>query len=157
MTSVAAHLRAELLLYLRQQIPNFDYRRDLVLVDLGYSGSIQRALRRIFYIEGIDIRLHGLYLLSIDDAFNRLSGGDTYEGFISDLVVTPHAKRMLTRNVTLLEQMCCSTEGTVRSYRQAVVQRENNSRSDAQRAFTHDVQAGAPVFVAALRDHAAAY
>jgi FMN phosphatase YigB (HAD superfamily) len=152
--AISADIRTELLAYLRRQIPNFDGCRDLVLVDLGYSGSIQQALRRIFDIEGIDIRLHGLYLLSVDDAFNSLSGGDTYEGFISDLVVTPHAKRMLTRNVALLEQMCCSTEGTVRSYRQGVVQRENSSRSAVGRAFTEEVQAGALAFVTALRDHA---
>jgi len=155
--AISADIRSELLTYLRRQIPNFDGCRDLVLIDLGYSGSIQQALRRIFDIEGIEIRLHGLYLLSIDDAFNRLSGGDTYEGFISDLVVTPHAKRMLTRNVALLEQMCCSTEGTIRSYRQGVAQRENDSRSAVGRAFTEEVQAGALAFVAGLRDHAPAY
>ncbi|NVN87229.1 MAG: hypothetical protein HXX15_14210 [Rhodopseudomonas sp.] len=45
MTSVAADLGAELLLYLRQKIPNFDYRRDLVLIDLGYFDGIQQSFR----------------------------------------------------------------------------------------------------------------
>ena len=155
--AISADIRKELLTYLRRQIPHFDGCRDLVVVDLGYSGSIQQALRRIFDIEAIDIRLHGLYLLSLDDAFNKVSGGDTCEGFISDLVVTPHAKRMLIRNVALLEQMCCSTEATVRSYRQGVARREKTSRSAARRAFTQEVQAGALAFVAGLRDHAPAY
>lgn len=74
---MAADLRAELLFYLRQQIPNFDERRDLVLIDLGYSDSIQQSLLRIFDIESIAIRLHGLYLLSIDDIFNKLSADGT--------------------------------------------------------------------------------
>ena len=106
-------MRTELLRYLRQRIPDFDACDDLVLVDLGYAGNIQKALRRILEIEGITTRLHGLYLLTVDDAFDDIVDGDTAEGFISDLVVSPHAKRMLMRNVALLEQMCCASTGSV--------------------------------------------
>ncbi|MEW5323926.1 hypothetical protein V2J23_18275, partial [Geobacillus thermoleovorans] len=87
--------------YLRHAIPDFDRCTDLVLADLGYSGSVQKALRRIFDMEGITIRLHGAYLISLDDTFDDLADGDTAEGFISDLVVTPHVKRMMIRNVAL--------------------------------------------------------
>src|SRR5262249_36492258 len=115
-TALAAGLRARLLAYLRHTIPGFDDCTDLVLADLGYSGSVQKALRRIFDQEGIKIRLHGAYLISLDDAFDDIAEDDTAEGFISDLVVTPHVKRMLIRNVALLEQICCSAEGSVRDY-----------------------------------------
>ncbi|WP_431204882.1 hypothetical protein ACQ86E_07570 [Bradyrhizobium betae] len=86
---LAAGLRARLLAYLRQAIPGFDGCTDLVLADLGYSGSVQKALRRIFDLEGIEIRLHGAYLMSLDDAFDDVAERDSAEGFISDLVVTP--------------------------------------------------------------------
>ncbi len=104
-------MRKALLTYLRATIPDFDNCTDLVLADLGYAGSVQKALRRIFDLEGITTRIHGTYLLTYDDAFDSLAGDDTAEGFISDLIVTPHVKRMLIRNVSLLEQFCCSAEG----------------------------------------------
>ncbi len=129
---LAAGLRARLLAYLRHAIPGFDGCTDLVLADLGYSGSVQKALRRIFDREGIRIRLHGAYLISLDDAFDDLAEDDSAEGFVSDLVVTPHVKRMLIRNVALLEQACCSADGSVRDYDGGQVLREINPRPQAR-------------------------
>jgi len=144
--ALAAGLRARLLAYLRQTIPGFDDCTDLVLADLGYSGSVQKALRRIFDLEGIAIRLHGAYLISLDDAFDDLAEEDSAAGFISDLVVTPHVKRMLIRNVALLEQICCSADGSVRDYDGGAVLREINPRPPQQVALAAEIQAGALAF-----------
>lgn len=143
---LAATLRARLLTYLRHMIPGFDDCTDLVLADLGYSGSVQKALRRVFDLAGLKIRLHGAYLLSLDDAFDDLSDEDSAAGFISDLVVTPHVKRMLIRNVALLEQVCCSGDGSVRDYDGDQVLREINPRPASQIALTAEIQAGALAF-----------
>src|SRR5207245_7627178 len=143
--------------YLRRDIPGFDDCDDLFLIDLGYSGSIQKALRRILDIEGITTRLHGLYLLTMDDAFDDVVDGDTAEGFISDLVVSPHAKRMLMRNVALLEQMCCASTGSVRGYRDGAVVYEDNPHSLRQLAGGREMQAGALAFAKAARQHAPAH
>lgn len=144
---LAAGLRARLLAYLRHAIPGFDHCTDLVLADLGYSGSVQKALRRIFEIEGIKIRLHGAYLISLDDAFDDIAEQDSAAGFISDLVVTPHVKRMLIRNVALLEQICCSADGSVRDYDGGQVLREINPRPESQIALAAEIQAGALAFI----------
>ncbi len=125
---IATAMREYLLAHLRHVISDFDDCTDLVLVDLGYSGSVQKSLRHIFDFEGINITIHGAYLMSLDDAFDDLAPDDTAEGFISDLVVTPHVKRMLMRNVALLEQLCCSPVGSVRGYRANEVLREINPR-----------------------------
>lgn len=143
---LAAGMRARLLAYLRHTIPGFDRCTDLVLADLGYSGSVQKALRRIFDIEGIKIRLHGAYLISLDDAFDEIAEQDSATGFISDLVVTPHVKRMLIRNVALLEQICCSADGSVRDYDGGRVLREINPRPESQIALAAEIQAGALAF-----------
>lgn len=147
MVELAAGLRARLLAYLRHAIPGFDHCTDLVLADLGYSGSVQKALRRIFEIEGIKIRLHGAYLISLDDAFDDIAEQDSAAGFISDLVVTPHVKRMLIRNVALLEQICCSADGSVRDYDGGQVLREINPRPEGQLALAAEIQAGALAFI----------
>lgn len=143
---LAAGLRVRLLAYLRHAIPGFDHCTDLVLADLGYSGSVQKALRRIFDIEGIKIRLHGAYLISVDDAFDDIAEEDSAAGFVSDLVVTPHVKRMLIRNVALLEQICCSADGSVRDYHGDRVLREINPRPESQIALAAEIQAGALAF-----------
>jgi hypothetical protein len=149
---LAAGLRGRLLTYLRHVIPDFDDCTDLVLADLGYSGSVQKALRRIFDLEGINIRLHGAYLMSLDDAFDDIAEQDSAAGFISDLVVTPHVKRMLIRNVALLEQICCSAHGSVRDYECDQVLREINPRSASQIALAAEIQAGALAFAETSED-----
>ena len=149
---LAADLRARLLAYLRHTIPDFDCCTDLVLADLGYSGSVQKALRRIFDMEGINIRLHGAYLISLDDAFDDIAEDDSAAGFISDLVVTPHIKRMLIRNIALLEQICCSADGSVRDYDGDQVLREINPRPASQIALAGEIQAGAVAFAESAED-----
>jgi len=146
--AIAAALRAELMRYLRAQLPDLDRCTDLVLVDLGYSGSIQKALRRVFDLEGITARIHGLYLLSLDDGFVECDERDSCEGMISDLVVTPHVKRMLLRNVAVLEQLCCAPTGSVESYRDGAVVHEPKLHADAQQALADEVQAGVLAHVA---------
>ena len=154
---LAAGLRARLLVYIRHAIPDFDACTDLVLVDLGYSASVQKALRRIFDREGIAIRLHGAYLMTLDDAFDDLAAGDTAEGLISDLVVTPHVKRMLVRNVALLEQMCCSADASVRDYAGSRALREPDLRPTDQIAQVSEIQSGALAFATSARDLADCY
>lgn len=141
-TALSRELRAELMRYLRKQIPDLDRCRDIVLVDLGYSGSIQKALRRVFDIEGLDIRLHGLYLLTLDDGFHECDDNDTYEGLISDIVVSAHTKRMLLRNIALLEQICCAPTGSVRGYRNGDVVYEDDPKPEHQAVLAREVQDG---------------
>jgi hypothetical protein len=146
--TIAASLRAEMLAYLRAQFPDLDRCTDLVLIDLGYSGSIQKSLRNVFDLEGISARIHGLYLMSLDDGFVDCDERDACEGMISDIVVTPHVKRMLLRNVAVLEQLCCAPTGSVEGYRDGGVLHEAKLHGDAQRSLACDAQAGALAYAA---------
>jgi len=156
-TDIAAGVRARLLAYLRATIPDFDSCTDLILADLGYSASVQKSLRRIFDREGIRIRLHGAYLLTLDDAFDDIADDDTAEGLISDRVVTPHVKRMLIRNVALLEQLCCSADGSARDYRDGEVLREGDQRPAVQLALAAEIQSGALTYASRARELAPRY
>ncbi|MGY3587665.1 FMN phosphatase YigB (HAD superfamily) [Bradyrhizobium sp. USDA 4341] len=156
-TDIAAGVRTRLLAYLRAKIADFDGCTDLILVDLGYSASVQKSLRRIFDREGIRIRLHGAYLLTLDDAFDDLADNDTAEGLISDRIVTPHVKRMLIGNVALLEQLCCSDEGSARDYRGGEVLREGDQRPTAQLALANEVQSGTLAYASRARELAPHY
>ncbi|HEY2210656.1 MAG TPA: hypothetical protein VGH62_03365 [Bradyrhizobium sp.] len=150
--ALAAGMRQDILAHLRSSVPDFDRCTDLVLVDLGYSGRIQKALRRIFDYEGITTRLHGVYLLTRDDMLDDIPDGDSAVGFISDLVVTPHIKRMLLWNIAPFEQLCCAPAGSVKSYENGAVRRELDPRPPQQMAAIGDAQAGALIFAKGLRD-----
>ena len=108
--AVAERTRRELLIYLRNAVPELNSCTDMVLVDLGYAATVQKALRKIFDLAGIQCRLHGLYLLTLDDTLRDIAPNDSAEGFISDLIITPHVKRALLRNVVVLEQLCCAPQ-----------------------------------------------
>ena len=154
--ALAEGIRTTLLLYLRRQIPDFDACENLVVVDLGYSGSIQKSLRKIFDLEGVAVRLHGLYLLTADESGNDIADPDSFEGFVSDHVVTPHIKHMLLRNVALLEQLCCAETGSVRSYHDGEALYEDNPQPPGQIALVQQVQAGAIGFAVAAAELAPA-
>jgi FMN phosphatase YigB (HAD superfamily) len=148
----AKDMRNELIAYLRQSIPNFDACTDLVLVDLGYAGTVQKALRRAFDLAGIETRLHGVYLLTLDDAISEIADTDSAEGFISDLVTTPHTKRALLRNIPLLELLCASSEGSVRYYRDGAAITESDPRPSEQNALCDTVRAAVRDFAALFSD-----
>ncbi|MFC0240428.1 hypothetical protein [Rhodopseudomonas telluris] len=154
---LATGLRTRLMSYLRETVGEFDALTDLVLVDIGYSGNVQKALSRALRLEGRPLRLHGLYLFALDDALEDVPEGDSAEGFICDRTVTPHANRMLVRNALILEQICCSPEGSVRDYQDGSVVREPNPRPIPQIARCAEIQSGALAYAAAAEGVAADY
>jgi FMN phosphatase YigB (HAD superfamily) len=149
--ALGGQMRRSLIGYLESTIANFADCTDLILVDLGYSGTVQKALRRTFDIAGIKTRLHGAYLLTLDDATCAIPDTDSAEGFISDLVITPHAKRAILANVSLLEQFCASPDGSVGYYRDGVAVREADSRPQEQLRLCADIQTGALEFADCLK------
>lgn len=146
---LAKTLRGQVLAHLRASIPNFDTLTDLMLVDLGYSGTVQKALQTILRCEGISLRLHGVYLVTADEALRTLAEGDTAIGLLNDLVMAPATKRVVLSNIALLEQVCSAPVGSVRQYNEdGSVQREDDPRSAEQKALCAEVRAGALAFAA---------
>ncbi|MGE5516684.1 MAG: HAD family hydrolase [Bacteroidota bacterium] len=149
--AISSALRKGVLAHLRATIPNFDQCDDLVLVDLGYSGTVQKAMRTILNLEGCRQRLHGLYLLTADEALHGVDDNDSAEGLLSDAIMTPHNKRGLLNNIALLEQLCSAPQGSVHSYRQdGSVVREDDPRSPAQHELCGEIRAGAVHYAQAL-------
>jgi FMN phosphatase YigB (HAD superfamily) len=149
---LSTHMRDQLMVYLRNRIPDFDRLTDLVLVDLGYAGSMQKALRRVFDCEGISTRLHGLYLITTDDALSDIDDDDSAEGFLSEMVLRPQLSRGLLKNIALLEQLCSDPVGSVRNYVGGEVVREPDPRPAAQCALCEDLQEGALHFAKSVSE-----
>lgn len=154
---LAGGMRDGLVAHLRREIVGFDGLTDLVLVDLGYSGSVQKGLRRALDLAVPDAagpagpRLHGLYLVGRDAALDDL-GPDTAESFISGLVVAPHVKEALLGNIAVLEQLCGAPTGSVRGYRDGLPLREPERRDPAHVALSAAAQAGALRFAEKLAE-----
>ncbi len=101
--------------YLRQQ--GFGTGR-IGLVDLGWHGNLQRALRTVAEAEGGPIRLHGFYYgLWPATLGNRFGAGPMDAAFASDFQPSED-NAALHGAVGILEELHGAPHGTVLSYRE---------------------------------------
>lgn len=146
--AVTDSVRATLLAYLRRQMPDFDSYTDLLLIDVGYGGTVQHALRKVFDQQGLPIRLHGAYMILAGEGFSRLADDDSAVGMLSDEVIVPHTSLALRRNVAILEQICSAPEGSVSAYDADGVEiREDDPRDPAQLQLCEEIRQGAYDFI----------
>src|SRR5579859_4454636 len=141
-------LRAALIHYLTLKLGPLDKVTDLVLADIGYTGNIQKGLRRVFDVEGLNIRLHGLYLMPHGEAFVDLPGEDTVSGYFDDTVM---------RDAPLLEEFCCAPVGSAKGYAGAREIREPEVRLPDEIAFCLEMQDEAVRWFDAFRSQAKRY
>jgi hypothetical protein len=137
---VSDGLRAALMTYLEIKLGSLDGVTDIVLADIGYTGNIQRGLRRVFDREGRDIALHGLYLMPHGEAFVDLPGNDTVSGYFDDTVMTPQVKRAVMRDAPLIEEFCCAPVGSAKGYVGGKEIREPEVRLPHEIAFCLEMQ-----------------
>lgn len=143
---LADMMRDQMFEYFRTVVPDFDDCTDLLLVDLGYYGTIQKSLRGAFTRSGKKHRLHGVYLSTIDDCFVDVPEGDSVVGYIDNSVITPALKSSLLRNIAIIEQIFSAPQGSVRHYEGGVAQRETEIRAWEQLAFCAELQQSARQF-----------
>lgn len=124
----------------------------MVLVDIGYTGNIQKGLRRVFDVEGRSIRLHGIYLMPHGESFVELPGEDTVSGYFDDTVMTPGAKRALMRDAPLIEEFCCAPVGSARGYDKGREIREEDVRLPQEITFCLEMQDECVRYHDAFRD-----
>lgn len=148
---LAATSRTRLLAHLRREIPCFDDVTDLMLVDLGYSGTVQKRMRDAFDRIGLPQRLHGVYLIGVDEDLAEISPPDSAAWMIGDAVLLPNVRRGLLSNVAVLEQLCSMATGTVRGYDpQGVALQEAEVRNPEHVRICGRIREGAVAFAAAL-------
>jgi len=154
---LAADIRESMLEYLVAKLGPLEEITDFVLVDIGYTGNIQRALRRVFDKLGLRIRLHGVYLLPHGEAFINLADGDSVSGYYDDLALTPAVKRAVMRDGPLIEEFCCAPVGSTRGYNKGVEFRETDVRLPEEIAFCMEMQEEVLRFVATFRKLSASF
>lgn len=133
----SAKFRAQLIAHLRRQLDP-QPGETLMLVDLGYAGTVQNLVQDILE-EAFQIKVEGRYLLLRDvpranDQRRGYFGPDRFDGRLLEALMT---------YVALIEQLCTTDYGSVigyeddgRSKRKSahVTQRQLEHRGEAQRA-----------------------
>jgi hypothetical protein len=85
----------------------------VVLVDLGWGGTIQERLNATLSMSGSPVSTVGLYLLTAWAAVDRTLDGLVAEGFLASLGLPESIARWVARSPEILEQMCTSDDGSL--------------------------------------------
>jgi FMN phosphatase YigB (HAD superfamily) len=85
----------------------------VVVVDVGWSGTIQESLQAMLRSEGSDLDLHGLYLLAHVGSSERVLRGVVLEGFLGGVGTVPFDVAGITGGPELLELVCTCEDGSL--------------------------------------------
>ncbi len=106
--------RKNFLRYLKAALPELPER--VALVDLGYSGTIQKHLQAIFDHEGIRCKTHGLYFVTGSGIRKLQSKGVVAEGFLGDNGQPLSIAHSFMRSPELVEQCLMCPIGSTTDY-----------------------------------------
>ena len=88
-------------------------RGPVIVVDVGWSGTIQERLQGILRAEGSELELHGLYLLAHEGSAERVLRGVVMEGFLGDVGTVPFDVAGITGGPELIELVCTCRDGSL--------------------------------------------
>jgi FMN phosphatase YigB (HAD superfamily) len=121
----------------------------VVLVDLGYSGTVQTKIQRLLET-GMDVQVQGRYLLLRDvpeaDAHKR--------GLIEPSNTDARAIDAICQHIAIVEQICTVEQASVIDYRDdgSAVRRSSDIKG-RQVAIRHQVQAACLRYLGDVRSH----
>src|SRR5581483_3957307 len=106
----AAALRSRLASYVAGVTKGAD---SVVLVDLGWAGTIQERLDHALQAAGGGPSTLGLYLLTNDGALDRTIDGVHARGYLAEYGLPSKVSRWVIRSPEILEQVCMCDEGSM--------------------------------------------
>ncbi len=143
--------RQALLGYLRQEGVLAPGR--IALVDIGWNGTIQKALVAAAGVETVRLDVHGYYLGTLPHAAQDL-GGSVASGFLFDFGAPKEHAAAVLQLRQLVEFICTTERGSLRGFRsdgaRVVPVHGPVDHSDAQRAMHAALREGVLTYVRAL-------
>lgn len=103
-------LRRRIVRYVEKLRPPGEER--LLLVDLGWGATIQSLLERMLREGGVELRTLGLYLVTSDQAGDRVLDGVDARGFLASVGLPEPAVDAIMRSPEILEQVCMPDHGS---------------------------------------------
>jgi FMN phosphatase YigB (HAD superfamily) len=110
---VVAHshaLRRRLLRYVEERRPPGESK--LVLVDLGWGGTIQATVDQLLREAGVDCHVVGLYLITHHVALSRALEGLDIRSYLGRFGIPSQAVQAIARSPEVLEQVCMPDVGS---------------------------------------------
>jgi predicted HAD superfamily hydrolase len=89
----------------------------VALVDIGWAGSIQKAIHTLFQAQKLPIQVTGYYLGTTPRFTEALLPDLAGHGYLFNLGKPKSIERMLSRGCEVVENMCTSPEGSLVSFR----------------------------------------
>jgi hypothetical protein len=133
-------------------------QRRVAVVDLGYHGTIQGALQRIFDHEGTGISTHGLYLMTGDRVHIAQASGAIVEGWLAGNGQPVAVAHTFVRSPEIVEQSLMADCGTTLGHDQRGEPILDGFRiPDEQRRQIAEVQRGLLLWSHEWARHRAAY
>nr|MDT0663760.1 hypothetical protein [Micromonospora sp. DSM 115978] len=109
----AARLRERFLHYLDSRLPSSG---RVVIVDLGWGGTIQALLQRLLASVGRDVEFVGLYLATNVAAQGHRLNGAALEGYVASGGEPDQMFAQVMRSPEVLEQLCMPDVGSLVSF-----------------------------------------
>ncbi len=110
--AASAEARQNLLAHLDTLLPHCAAGSRIALVDLGYKGTIQECLQRIFDRERPELKSHGLYLVTGGDVFETQATGAPAEGWLAENGQPIAMAHTFMRSPEIVEQSLMAPVGT---------------------------------------------
>ncbi len=110
----AAELRNRLVTHFTNSVESSDEK--VLVVDLGWGGSIQTYLQKVLAGSGLGVHLRGLYLLTNSSAVERILEGLDAEGFLAQGGFPETPARWIGRSPEILEQVCMTDVGSLAGF-----------------------------------------
>jgi predicted HAD superfamily hydrolase len=85
-------------------------------VDLGYSGTIQKSLDKIFKYEGMEFQTYFFYMMSTVSSAKLINKGSVFESFLIHMGKPTEVQNRLTAEVELLELLSQGVLGSLLSF-----------------------------------------
>ncbi len=109
--TMSAAVRKRLLAHLKPMLPA-GRQRSVALVDLGYKGTIQAGLQRVFDHDHVGVRTHGLYLVTGGDVHETQADGAAVEGWLAENGQPAAMAHTFMRSPEIFEQSLMADCGT---------------------------------------------
>ena len=125
----------------------------IALVDIGWNGTIQKALAACASIEKVPLDMHGYYLGTLPPIVQDLAGS-TARGFLFDRGLPLENAHAVMQLRQLVEFICTTTRGSLRGFRadgdRIVPVHAPVDHPESQRPHVAALQAGAIAFARGL-------
>lgn len=109
----SAELRVAALRYLQNNLAGAE---KVIIVDLGYRGTIQRYMEDMIAFEGVTCQMIGCYFTTTQHASSQILAGSDIRAYMGGVGTEEFVVDCFRRHPEILEQSVCATIGSTEGY-----------------------------------------